>query len=50
MLAPPEVSKVGVGLKLCSAAGLVKLVVPARDKAAYKKAKKLAWGDLWPPG
>ena len=49
VLAPPEVSKVGVGLKLCSADGLVKRVVPARDKAAYKRAKKVDWGDLWPP-
>ncbi len=49
VLAPPEVSKVGVGLKLCSATGLAKRMVPARDKAAYKRAKKVDWGDLWPP-
>lgn len=46
VLAPPEVSKIGVGMKLCSAEGLTRPVVPARDKAAYKRAKKVAWGDV----
>lgn len=45
VMAPPEVSKTGVGLTLCSADGLSDAVVPARDKAAYKRAKKMGWGD-----
>ena len=47
VLAPPAVSKVGVDLKLCSAAGVTQEMVPARDKARFKKAKKLDWGDRW---
>lgn len=48
VLAPSEVSKIGVGLTLCKTDGLVRHMIPARDKAAYKRAKKLAWGDRWP--
>lgn len=48
ILAPPEVSKIGVGLTLCKADGVARQMIKARDKAAYKRAKKLAWGDRWP--
>ena len=45
ILAPPEGSKVGVTLRLCSAAGLQDEVIASRDKATYKRARKLKWGD-----
>lgn len=47
VLASPEVSKIGVELKLCGPQGLVTKTIPARDKGAYKRAKKLAWGERW---
>jgi ribosomal protein RSM22 (predicted rRNA methylase) len=49
VMAPPGISKVGVTLELCEADGLKAETVAARDKAAYKRAKKLAWGDRWTP-
>jgi ribosomal protein RSM22 (predicted rRNA methylase) len=45
IVGPPEVSKVGVALKTCDAAGINQLMIASRDKPAYKKAKKLAWGE-----
>jgi ribosomal protein RSM22 (predicted rRNA methylase) len=47
VMAEPEVGKAGAVMSLCAAEGLSRRVVPARDKAAYKRAKKLAWGDRW---
>lgn len=47
VVASPVVSKIGVGLKLCGAEGLVTQMIPVRDKAAYKRAKKMAWGERW---
>ena len=46
VLAPPQVSKVAVRLKLCGPDGLTDRVIPARDRPGYKRAKKLLWGDL----
>lgn len=46
-IAPPEVSKIGVRLRLCSKAGTAVETVARRDKASYKRAKHLRWGDLW---
>lgn len=45
IIAPPQASKVGVTLKTCSIAGITNPVIASRDRPAYKKAKKLAWGD-----
>jgi ribosomal protein RSM22 (predicted rRNA methylase) len=45
IVGPPDVSKVGVALKTCDAAGINQLMIASRDKPAYKKAKKSAWGD-----
>ena len=45
IISPPAVSKIGVALKLCDAQGLSQPMIASRDKPAYKKAKKLAWGD-----
>jgi ribosomal protein RSM22 (predicted rRNA methylase) len=45
IIAPPLASKVGVTLKTCSSAGIATNMIASRDKPAYKRAKKLAWGD-----
>jgi len=47
VLAPVEVSKIAVTMKLCSEQGLSAANVPSRDKTNYKRAKKAGWGDLW---
>lgn len=47
VLAPPLVNKVQVKMTVCSADGLAEIEVPARDKTAYKRAKKVAWGERW---
>ncbi|MBL8792138.1 MAG: hypothetical protein JNM45_16725 [Rhizobiales bacterium] len=47
ILAPPEGNKTGVAFTACTEQGLQRLVVPARDKPAFKRAKKLDWGDVW---
>ena len=49
VLAPPVVNKTGVALRLCAETGLANVTVPARDKARYKQAKKISWGDRWAP-
>ncbi len=45
IIGPPAVSKIGVNLKICDASGISQLMIASRDKPAYKKAKKLAWGE-----
>ena len=46
VLAPPQASKPGIGLKLCkSDSTLDVLQVPRRDKPAYAMARRLDWGD-----
>lgn len=47
VLAPTEVNKIAVTMKLCSEQGLAATSVPSRDKANYKRAKKAGWGDIW---
>jgi ribosomal protein RSM22 (predicted rRNA methylase) len=45
VLAPPQVSKAGVILKLCEPGGnLAERVVAKRDGVPFKAAKKLRWG------
>jgi ribosomal protein RSM22 (predicted rRNA methylase) len=46
IIAAPRASKAAVTLRVCEAAGLREHVVPRRDRAAWKAAKRLAWGDL----
>jgi ribosomal protein RSM22 (predicted rRNA methylase) len=46
ILAPPQISKVGIEFKLCTKNGLEQLNIPSRDKPAYKHARKLDWGDM----
>jgi len=45
VLAEPDVGKVEVAAKLCTADGLRMAKVPHRDKAAYAKARRWRWGD-----
>jgi ribosomal protein RSM22 (predicted rRNA methylase) len=45
VLAPPVVGKAEIAAKLCAPDGLVVAKVPRRDKAAYARARRWAWGD-----
>ncbi len=45
ILAPPEETKFNRTFKSCSATGLASEVVPTRDKPAFKRVRKLGWGD-----
>ena len=49
VLAPPIESKIAVTLKLCAPTGLESRVIAARDKVAFKRAKKARWGDVAAP-
>jgi len=46
ILAPPQESKAGMALKLCSASGLSLAAVPRRDKERYRNLRRAGWGDL----
>jgi len=48
VIRPPEENKFSVKLSLCGPDGAQQRVVPSRDKAAFKAARKLAWGDSVP--
>jgi ribosomal protein RSM22 (predicted rRNA methylase) len=45
VLAPPDVGKVEVAAKLCTADGVEIAKAPRRDKAAYATARRWRWGD-----
>ena len=45
VLAQPDVSKVEVTAKLCTAEGLVNARVTRRAKADYAAARRWRWGD-----
>ncbi|HEX7108241.1 MAG TPA: small ribosomal subunit Rsm22 family protein [Aestuariivirga sp.] len=47
ILARPHESKAEITFKLCTESGLDLHGVASRDKAAYKRARKLEWGDLF---
>ena len=47
ILAPPAESKAEIRLKLCSEDGLSRQGIARRDKAEYKRVRKLEWGDLF---
>jgi ribosomal protein RSM22 (predicted rRNA methylase) len=49
VLTPPVHAKPGIDLRLCTAAGLVNQHIARRDSAAYKRYRKLDWGDLIGP-
>jgi len=45
IIRPPIARKFEVELPVCTAEGLAQWRVPKRDAAAFKAARKLAWGD-----
>ena len=47
ILAPPIESKAEIKFKLCAENGLTQQNIARRDKAAYKRVRKLEWGDLF---
>ena len=47
ILAPPVESKAEIKFKLCAENGLTQRSIARRDKAEYKRARKLEWGDLF---
>jgi ribosomal protein RSM22 (predicted rRNA methylase) len=47
ILAPPLEAKPGLTFKLCDENGLRAAFVASRDKDAYRRARKLGWGDLF---
>jgi ribosomal protein RSM22 (predicted rRNA methylase) len=44
---PVAINKVAAILSVCNATGIRDEVIASRDKPAYKRAKKIGWGDLW---
>lgn len=50
ILAPPQVTKADMRLKLCQPDGRVSIAsVPRRDKSAYARVRRLGWGDAIDP-
>lgn len=47
LIAPIVSTKSGIALQLCDATGVHKLIIARRDKATYKRAKRVEWGDHW---
>ncbi|MEH2512358.1 ribosomal protein RSM22 (predicted rRNA methylase) [Nitrobacteraceae bacterium AZCC 1564] len=48
VLAEPQVTKIAVTAKLCTADGLDIANIPHRNKEPYKQAKRWRWGDAVP--
>ena len=49
IVAPPLHAKSGVTLRLCAHGRIETRDIARRDGAAYKRARKLKWGDLIAP-
>jgi ribosomal protein RSM22 (predicted rRNA methylase) len=49
VLAPPVVGKAEITAKLCTPDGLALAKIPRRDKPAYARARRWAWGDTVTP-
>ncbi len=47
ILSPPAESKAEIKFKLCAENGLTQQSIARRDKAEYKRVRKLEWGDLF---
>jgi ribosomal protein RSM22 (predicted rRNA methylase) len=47
ILSPPAESKADIKFKLCAGNGLTRQSIARRDKAEYKRVRKLDWGDLF---
>lgn len=50
VLAPPEMGKAAIGLRLCTPAGIRQETVPRRDREAFARARRLRWGDALEAG
>lgn len=48
VLRHPRIDPGRIGLTLCTPDGLSVETVTARDREAFKAARKAAWGDAWP--
>ena len=46
IITPPEQDKHSITFKICNRQGINELVIARRDKPAYKRHRKLAWGDI----
>jgi ribosomal protein RSM22 (predicted rRNA methylase) len=49
IVSPPEHGKPGSRFRLCTQEGLSERYIARRDGGAYKRARKLEWGDLMDP-
>lgn len=47
ILAPPIETKAEIKFKLCAENGLTRRSIARRDKAEYKRGRKLEWGDFF---
>jgi ribosomal protein RSM22 (predicted rRNA methylase) len=47
ILSPPAESKAEIKFKLCAENGVTQQSIARRDKAEYKRIRKLEWGDLF---
>ncbi len=47
ILAPVKVTKSVASLRLCSHEGMQEMTIASREKTAFKRAKKLDWGDRY---
>jgi ribosomal protein RSM22 (predicted rRNA methylase) len=47
IISPPIESKAEIKFKLCAGNGLAQQSIARRDKAEYKRVRKLEWGDLF---
>jgi ribosomal protein RSM22 (predicted rRNA methylase) len=45
VLAPPVIGKAEITAKLCTSDGVTLAKIPRRDKSAYARARRWAWGD-----
>jgi ribosomal protein RSM22 (predicted rRNA methylase) len=45
VLAQPVVTKIAVTARLCTDRGILNSVTPRRQKPAYQRFRKIAWGD-----
>ena len=48
MLSRPRTGKPGIELKLCTPDGrAAQHLIGKRDKAAFARARRVGWGDVW---
>jgi ribosomal protein RSM22 (predicted rRNA methylase) len=47
IIRPARMSKSGISLRLCADTGMRDVTLPKRDKAVFKRVRKLNWGDAF---